>query len=116
MRVLNLFKISTVDSLEEKKEKILNKQSYDLFTVSYEMLLHEKQRNLGGKCFVKRVFKPVRIFRNKGKTPNDWRYGLEFSEGCENVMVRLTESLKNNGAYWKYLTKKVNNYHKEYFF
>lgn len=90
---------------EIKKEKILKKKGNDIFIVSYEMLLYKKQKTLGIVPFnFKRVFKPVKIFTNAGKTPNDWRFCFCFDNKSDVIMITLCEKLKDIGAYWRFET------------
>jgi 5'-AMP-activated protein kinase, catalytic alpha subunit len=98
-------RLANGESEEERKYKIVNQDGYDLFTVSYEMLAHEKFKRTGRRPeFVPRVFRPIRIYRNVGEMPFDWRCCFVMDDSIENTMVRLCDGLICLGSFWKHLT------------
>lgn len=103
--VLSYPEFSNIQNLDDKRNKIYSNDSFDLFVVSYRMLLFEKTRLTGRNHGVlKKMFEPFKIMKTPTFAPNDWQFCFQFNDSQECVMVKVCEALSSVGACWRFLT------------
>ena len=92
-------------STQVRINNILGRQSYDSFTVAYEMMLFTKNKALGlDQCEIKRVFKMGKARAQNGDVPCDWQYCIRVSSDQETTMILLCSILKSFNAKWIFLS------------
>lgn len=102
-------KFMNLKNYDELRRNILARDNFDLFTVSYEMLLFTKMKDgFAEKNEVKTVFRKEKA-KNKRKdyAPNDWKYGFILDSTPEEIMTNLLLTLKEMNGRWII----VNPYH-----
>ena len=103
--LLNFNEFNGNNGIEERKRKILSNKSYDLFTVSYEMMIFNKLNSIGmNQCKIRRVFKPLNVYQSSGDTPNNWKYCFEFNENPKDIIISFCNILKRFNTKWLFLT------------
>ena len=105
--LLKLPKFEKKMNLDELKQNIISGDSFDLFTVSYEMMLYAKIKNefSNEQNDNKKVFTLSKCERkNREKIPNDWKYGFMLDLNPEEIMVSLCQILKDINAKWIFIS------------
>lgn len=103
--VLKYQKFADLKNHDDLRRKILARDNFDIFTVTYEIMLYAKMNE---RCWekdeIKTFFvKSYVVDKRKDYTPNDWKYGFILDESPDEIIMNLLLMLKEMNGKWAFM-------------
>ncbi|OMJ80433.1 hypothetical protein SteCoe_19338 [Stentor coeruleus] len=103
--VLKYPKFADLKNYDDLRRNILARNNFDIFTVTYEMMLYAKMNET---CWEKDEMKTLFTIsdvgdKRKDYRPNDWKYGFILDESPDEIMMNLLLMLKEMNGKWVFM-------------